>query len=243
MSSSSTEPLPYSRWLFAYGSLIWRPDFEPEATRRGYVRGWARRFFQGSEDHRGVPGSPGRVVTLVPNAGARCWGKAYLLSERHWQRVVSALDVREQGGYRQLWLPFHAVEPASSAAAPEPGPPAAQALVYVATEHNPHYLGPAPLEEMARQIAVSHGPSGSNADYVLLLDEALRSMRCRDPHVQQLAARVRDLKQATAPPEALHEVAPPGPPRGATRPARATPPGSSPSDRTDRRSSRRRQRG
>src|SRR5690606_19916645 len=65
------------QWIFAYGSLLWRPDFPYNQRRRAAVRGWRRRFWQASPDHRGRPEAPGRVVTLIAEADALCHGLAF----------------------------------------------------------------------------------------------------------------------------------------------------------------------
>jgi hypothetical protein len=79
-------------WIFAYGSLIFRPGFAFTERRRAFVRGFARRFWQASPDHRGVPDAPGRVVTLVPAETATCGGCAYTVPAAHAAEVLDALD-------------------------------------------------------------------------------------------------------------------------------------------------------
>lgn len=159
-------------WIFGYGSLVWRPAFPHVARRAACVRGWRRRFWQGSTDHRGVPGAPGRVATLVREPEVpdlACWGMAYRVRAEDLDAVLVRLDVREQGGYDRIGVDLHFSSGGTHASAP--------GLMYVATASNPNYLGPAPLDAIARQVFASRGPSGGNAEYVSRLADALRAMR------------------------------------------------------------------
>lgn len=168
-------------WVFGYGSLIWRPSFPFAERRPAVLRGWTRRFWQGSIDHRGVPEAPGRVVTLIRERDARCDGAAYRIEGAQVDEVMDHLDWREKGGYERV------VETLTLDA--EVG--AVEGVVYVATEENPNFLGPAPLPEIAAQVRRSVGPSGPNPEYVLRLGEALREIGAEDPHVYALEALVR----------------------------------------------------
>jgi cation transport regulator ChaC len=146
--------------------------------RPGYICGWARRFWQGSTDHRGVPEAPGRVVTLVPALQHRCWGVVYHVASDAWEQVIETLDHRERGGFDRkcVTVEFRGSDHA-----------AVEALVYVATERNPNYLGPAADAEIADQIRSAHGPSGPNSEYALELAAALRRIGADDDHVFSIA--------------------------------------------------------
>ncbi|HVH48043.1 MAG TPA: gamma-glutamylcyclotransferase [Labilithrix sp.] len=165
-------------WLFAYGSLIFRPSFTFLERRRAFVRGWARRFWQGSPDHRGVPEAPGRVVTLVPSDEGTCGGCAYRIDVGEAEAILAALDLREQAGFVRRLLPLHA--------APDEEP-FAEGVTRVAGASNVHFLGPLPEPDIAAYIRNRHGPSGSNVEYALKLLEALRALEVNDAHVEEIA--------------------------------------------------------
>jgi cation transport regulator ChaC len=169
-------------WIFGYGSLVWRPGFPFVARRLARIQGWARRFWQGSTDHRGVPGAPGRVVTLVPAPEASCAGVAYRVAPQARREVLATLDHRERGGYERTRVALQLRgRPA----------PLLDALTYRATRENPNYLGPAPLNEIALQVREAEGPSGTNEEYVLRLAQALRELGAEDAHVFALETLLR----------------------------------------------------
>jgi cation transport protein ChaC len=169
-------------WIFGYGSLIWRPDFVSLEAVPACLRGWARRFWQGSTDHRGVPGAPGRVVTLVSDPAALCWGMAYRLPGNETSAIYRQLDHRERGGYER-----HSVQVET-----RDGRRLSEVMLYVATANNPHFLGPAKIADIAAQVATAHGPSGSNREYLLRLHESLCELDGEDPHVAAIVSVISD---------------------------------------------------
>ena len=173
-----------AKWVFGYGSLIWRPDFEFIESQPADLSGYKRRFWQGSHDHRGVPEQPGRVVTLIPQPDTHCTGKAYLIEAEVVQRTFERLDHREKNGYERVHTTLNLHDGR-----------AVEGLVYIAPRNNFAYLGEAPLPEVAQQILHSVGPSGRNIDYLFDLADALRELQAHDPHIFELESLVKAMQE------------------------------------------------
>jgi cation transport protein ChaC len=145
--------------VFGYGSLCWNPGFEFKDSMVGYVQGFSRKFWQGNIAHRGTKEKPGRVATLVEDPQGFVWGKAFLLPD---ETAFRYLEMREVylGGYQ-----VHKVDVLSDECCRR----TVNATVYVATPDNGQWLGEAPVDELATQVATCSGPAGHNAEYVILL--------------------------------------------------------------------------
>ncbi|KAF5283366.1 hypothetical protein FQA39_LY04742 [Lamprigera yunnana] len=158
-----TENETKSLWIFGYGSLCWNPGFRFEKAVVGHIWGYARKFWQGNNTHRGTKQKPGRVATLIKEKESKVNGIAFQISG---ENALDYLHQREckLGGYVTEFTTFY----------PKSGTIAFTAVLYMATCYNTLWLGDAPLCDIANQITDCRGASGYNVEYLLRLAKVMR---------------------------------------------------------------------
>jgi cation transport protein ChaC len=168
------------RWVFGYGSLMWRPDF-PYRERVGAVhQGRRRAFCIYSVHHRGTPERKGLVLGLAPGGSVR--GVAYRVEASDWQAVHAYLLDREQPTETYIEAQAHARLDDGRRV---------RALTFLSDHGHPQWAGVLPLETQADLIAGAGGLSGRNIDYLADLVLHLRAAGIADPAMERLLAMVR----------------------------------------------------
>ncbi len=175
------------RWVFGYGSLMWRPGFAFTERRTAVIHGRRRAFCIYSVHHRGTPARPGLVLGLAPGGAAR--GAAYRVEAAAWPDVYAYLREREQPTetYFEAWAPVRLA-----------GAENVQALVFLSDRNHPQWAGDLDLEAQARLIAGATGLSGRNVDYLRDLASHLREEGIADRAMERLLVRVEALEAAAA---------------------------------------------
>jgi cation transport protein ChaC len=170
-----------SKWVFGYGSLIWRPGFAFVGSERALLRGAHRSLCIYSDFYRGTPEVPGLVFGLA--RGGACGGMAFEVDAEHWPVAYQYLRDRELlgGVYREVTRPVQLVSGRT-----------VNALTYLVDETNFRYAGRLELAEQARVVRRGVGQSGSNIDYVLNTAEHLAAMGIFDKYLVALVALLRE---------------------------------------------------
>ena len=164
-------------WVFAYGSLMWRPGFAFEEAVRARLTGFRRCFCIYSVHHRGMPERLGMVLGL--DRGGVCEGIAYRVAAARAAETRAYLRSREQvnGVYREALLPVEL----------ERHPPVeAMALAYIVERAHPNYAGRLALSLQARLIRGAKGRSGANLDYLVSTVRHLAELGIRDRELERL---------------------------------------------------------
>jgi cation transport protein ChaC len=175
------------RWVFGYGSLMWRPGFPFVERAAATLAGRRRAFCIYSVHHRGTYERPGLVLGLAPGGSTR--GTAYRVAEADWPEVYAYLLEREQPTETYI----EASRPVSLADGRRP-----QALVFLSDVGHPQWAGDLTLERQAELIAGAAGLSGRNIDYLRDLVEHLQAEAVRDRSMERLLGLVQ-ARERTSP--------------------------------------------
>ncbi|MBR0649158.1 gamma-glutamylcyclotransferase [Roseomonas terrae] len=178
-------------YVFAYGSLIWRPGFAHVATHPALLRGFHRRFCLWSHYYRGTPERPGLVLGL--DRGGACRGLAFGVAATEAAAVLAYLDERElpdgaEQVYHRRLLPLRLVGSGR----------VVRAVTYVANRDCGLYCGRLPAERAAAAIAEGHGRMGANRDYLLNTLAHLQAMGVRDAGLDRIAGLMSALAPVPA---------------------------------------------
>jgi cation transport protein ChaC len=152
--------------VFAYGSLIWNPDFEFERSFVARAPGWRRSFCLGWDRFfRGCVEKPGLMLAL--DRGGSCTGIAFELRGDLADNLLRLVT-------REIRAVPHPFPPRWITIRHEGGN--MRALTFVMDRASTAYVPVSDLAEVARVLATACGPAGSMAEYlyntVLHLEEA-----------------------------------------------------------------------
>jgi cation transport protein ChaC len=175
-------------WVFAYGSLMWRPGFDFLERRTARLVGAHRSLCVYSFVHRGTPEKPGLVLGL--DRGGNCRGIAYRVPAGKRKATIKYLRGREQVTmvYREVFRPVWLDDDPQSAV---------RALCYVIDRGHEQYAGRLTLEQRMHLVRQGHGRSGNNRDYVLATVKEIEAQGYRDRELHLLAERLKGMHEAT----------------------------------------------
>jgi cation transport protein ChaC len=171
---------PGDVWLFAYGSLMWRPACLDEERQPALLRGHHRQFCLWVRRFRGTPERPGLMLAL--DRGGQCRGLALRLPaktmEQDLDKVLRREIVMKPSAYLPRWLKIQTVA----------GP--LTALGFVINRDCPRYSGPLDDSRVAMILAGAVGHIGSGAEYLMHTVAHLEELGLRDRLLWRLQALV-----------------------------------------------------
>jgi cation transport protein ChaC len=174
-------------WVFGYGSLIWNPGFPVAERVVAQLTGYHRSFCMRSIHHRGTVDAPGLVLALDPAPDASCAGIAF--------RAAPGTEAATLAGLRERELISSAYVERTCPVALADGR-RIEAVTYVIDTGHVQYCH-LPMEEQAQIIARAVGGRGPNAEYLFNTAAHLAEIGLADPDLDWLAARVREIGNAT----------------------------------------------
>jgi cation transport protein ChaC len=174
-------------WVFAYGSLLWKPGFDFTASFPAHANGWHRAFCLEILRWRGSPEQPGLMLAL--DHGGSCKGMVFELPVDQYPEQVGRLLRREVPYHRQAspfrWIKVWVDDKQS------------KALTFYAGMHGDSFYTDLPIEIQARMLARAVGHGGTGTSYLHQTISKLDELGIHDTYLWRLeklvAAEIRQM--------------------------------------------------
>lgn len=172
-------------WVFAYASLIWRPEGNVVETRSARIHGYHRALKMWSRVNRGTPERPGLVFALI--SGGSCQGVVQRIARHDVPAYLQQLWLREMPNpvYDPRWLQAHTPH----------GP--VTALSFTLSRQSPNFTGELPPDTYRQIFKHSVGRYGSTLDYAHQTLQQLDNMNIHDRALGKLLALAENAQPAS----------------------------------------------
>jgi cation transport protein ChaC len=167
-------------WVFGYGSLMWDNWEQQQACiskKIATLSGYQRSFNKPSRRNWGTPQQPGPTLNLIKAKGKVCRGMAFQFEDERRGELLAYLGQREGRGFEfpELRIRFCI---------------SSRAVALVPIYRGQDVIAKPP-GEIALMAISANGDSGRCSEYILNIDEKLRSLSIRDEAVEELAEMIR----------------------------------------------------
>ena len=168
--------------LFAYGSLIWKPEIPHTAEATATAHGWHRAFCLRQTRFRGTPDQPGLMMAL--DRGGQCKGMLYTLPPDDLPAQLDRLFRREFTVKPITNMPRWIKVASEGQTCP--------ALAFIINRASANYARRLTPEAVADILSKACGPIGSGAEYLFLTVAHLEAKGIHDTHLWHLQRLVAD---------------------------------------------------
>lgn len=169
-------------WLFAFGSLIWKPECEHMEEQAGTAHGWHRSFCFRIRRYRGTVDCPGLMMSL--DRGGQCRGMLFRLRGGTLREQLHKLCRREI-----------TVKPANTVArwiTVVSGGAPLRAIAFVMNRESGSYVGRLAPEDIAGILCRACGHWGSGAEYLFNTVQKLEQHGIHDRYLWKLQRLVAE---------------------------------------------------
>jgi glutathione-specific gamma-glutamylcyclotransferase len=170
-------------WIFAYGSLMWRPGCEFDGQEMAWLSGWHRKFCIRISRWRGTPDNPGLMMALDRGGSCRAVVQrlpAETARDRLGQLMRREMTAKLHPTNRPRWVTVNTDSQRR------------RAVVFAVVRSSPYYSGDLLPDQVAAILAKAVGHWGSGAEYLMQTVQELERLGVHDRNLWRLQKLVAE---------------------------------------------------